>query len=113
MAAKPATKKQLANGIVTAYNKSYESKFARKSPVNRYSETWNAFNLLEDYSYTEVLDIIEYFFSLNRKSYEIKDFFSNFSDLISGKEESERRRAQRMKLLSQTKRLVEEQDGKL
>lgn len=102
------TKKQLANALISQYSKLYQQKFASKPSFSRYAVMWGMLDTLEDYSYEEISSLLEYFFSLSRKSYKIENFYSNVHKMLESQEESERRRAERDKILEQTKRAVEE-----
>lgn len=104
------SERQVVHGLLTLYSKLYEIKFGKKPAMNRYQEAWGFKDILFDYSEQEVKDILQYFFTLNRSKYDLRTFFSNFSALIEGKQESERRRQERSKLLAQTKTLVEGED---
>lgn len=106
MAAK--TKKQLANALVTGYAKLYENKFASKPQFSRYAVLWGMQDLLEDYSYEELKDLLGYFFTLTRSSYSLENFYMNVHKIDESRKESERRRAERDKILKQTKKAVEE-----
>lgn len=106
--AKPKTKKQLAAAILTYFIKLQKGKIG-KSEIDRYRDTWPTYDLLEDFSYDEIISVLDYFFSLDRRAYTSKEFFSNFHKLKQSIEEEKEYVEYRKKLFAKTKEKMSEQ----
>jgi hypothetical protein len=104
---KPLTKIQMSNLILTIFYSLYEEKTKKISEKDRYRDKWAMLDLLDDFSKEEILSVVEYFFTLNLKSHDIKYFYSNYNNLRKGKLETVRRKEERSRLLAATKKLVE------
>lgn len=104
---KPRTPRQKANAVLTKFVQFYKE-YNKRIDFSRPAEVWGIIDLFNDYSEEQVYDVLEYYFTLNRNSYDPKNFCYKFHEILKSKEESDRRKADRKKLLEQTKRLVEE-----
>lgn len=101
------TSKQMANHLLTVYSRLYAERLGSKPSFSRYAEQWGMVGLLEDYDEQFIYSVLEYYFTLNRSEYELRSFYLKFHELVNNREEAGRRRTERLKLLEQTKRLVE------
>jgi hypothetical protein len=89
------TPQQLAQAFITLFSGLYESKYGYSPQINRYTIKYPILDLLKDLSYTELLDLTEYYFTLET-NHSILDLASNYTEIISLKkkieEDVERRR---------------------
>lgn len=105
------TERQIVNSLITKFINLYSESIGRKPIFSRYAEYWPMSDLYTDYSEQEITDAMGHFFKLSRSDYSIKTFYQKYHEITKGMVESERRRQERIKLLQETKRLVEESEN--
>jgi hypothetical protein len=96
------TDRQKANALITYFINKYEEKHGDKPVVNRFKEKWNFLDLLEDYGYDEVKELIDYHFSLDRPDDSIKEFLGSSGILATGMRQSAQQKLNTETLLRET-----------
>jgi hypothetical protein len=77
MATEAVVNKQ-ANGLYTLYQKKYTEKYGRGPNGNRYRAKWGLRDMLEDYSYEDCKNIVEYYFRTGKQGHPIDFMLVNY-----------------------------------
>lgn len=78
-----------------------------RSPLNRYAEQWAADGLIQSYGQQVVVEVMEYYFDIN-KNPDWKKFAYKFADLLKAKLAREEDDKYRAKLRLKMKELIDE-----
>lgn len=95
--------------LINYYLKEYEKKKGLKPPVNRNTARWSFANILEDFTVSEVKELIDYYMHINAShNNSLPWFFNHYEQLAVSKEERDADIVARRKLREETKRRTEE-----
>ncbi len=101
-----------ANGLYTLYQKKYTEKYGRGPNGNRYRAKWGLRDMLEDYSYEQCKQIVEYYFRTGKQGHSIDFLLTNYDrvfEFMTERLEDERKREEVRK---QTEQKVKEMENK-
>lgn len=100
-----------ANGLYTLYQKAYTEKYGRGPNGNRYRAKWGLRDMLEDYSYNDCKDIVEYYFRTDKRGHPIDFLLTNYDRVYEYMTERKEDEQKREKLRKQTERRVKEMEA--
>lgn len=95
----------VANDMITHFIKAYNSKFKEKPIVNRGKMKYAIAEILQDWSQTEVKDLLNYYVSTDIKP-DLSDFCRRYDEIIREKRLEADDQAVRKQLLNETKKSV-------
>jgi hypothetical protein len=93
--------------MLTLYQNLYKQKYNTAPKINKFREKWAMQDVIDSVGLERAIEIIEYYFSLQKSGHPLNFFFYNFDKMeaaiIAIKKDKEARKA----LLEKTKTLVE------
>lgn len=101
-----------ANGLYTLYQKKYTDKYGRGPNGNRYRAKWGLRDMLEDYSYDQCKDIVEYYFRTGKQGHPIDFLLTNYDRVFEFMVERKEDERKREELRKQTEQNVREMEKK-
>lgn len=104
---KKKTDVQMANALLTTYQKFYLDKYGLKPTINRYRDKWGMLDVMQELQFDGTLEAMEYFFRLPME-HTLQQFYSNYDKIVAAKERKAKDDLHRKHLLEKTKRLMEE-----
>lgn len=93
--------------LLGIYEKLYFEKHGKKPRVNKYRDKWAMKDVIDTVGYYRALDLINYYFNINRPDHPLLFFLNNFDKMDQVSKELEKDKAKRKALREATKRLVE------
>lgn len=96
--------------LLGKYDSLYKDRYGVKPKYNRFKEKWAMQDVIDSVGVDEAIKLLEYYFKVSKPNHQLTWFFYNFDKLDAMMNEMEADRQRRMKILEQTKRLVEESE---
>jgi hypothetical protein len=96
------TRRQQAHALISYFVKKYEESQGVKPLVTRYNDKWNFLDLLEDYTYDEVKELIDYHFKIDRPDSSLRSFLDSTGILAAGMKASAQQKLNTEKLMRDT-----------
>jgi hypothetical protein len=93
--------------LIDLYALLYQQKMKRKASVNKYRDKWGFMDMLDALDYERSVEVVQYYFTLERADYPLIYLFSNFDRLDVQIKARDEDRANRRKLMKQTQERVE------
>lgn len=106
MAHKNKTPTQLANDFIDYFILKYSQKYKKRIILNRYQSKFQVVDLLRDFSYDDLITMLDYYFELNA-SHSIYDFVIGYHQISELKFETDEDAEQRRKAKEATRLRVE------
>lgn len=107
MASKPTA--QQCHALTSKYIDLYVATYGTKPSVNRYSARWGFEAVLMDYTPSEAVKLLEYYFSTySNKKHSLDWFLYNYEKLASLREESKVAHERQRVMMEESQRRVEE-----
>ena len=94
--------------LIGIYQKLYKEKYKKEPRVNKYREKWAMQDVIDSVGYTRAIQLIEYYFVIDRPDHSLTFFFYNFDKMDRMKTEIDKDKLNRQHLLEATKHMVEE-----
>lgn len=96
--------------VCTSYFiKKYKERYKVEPTVNRNTARWSWANVLEGMSPQDVKELIDYYFTTTQaKRHSLEWFFYNYDKLMEGRAESEKDKARREKMRSESEQRAKE-----
>lgn len=102
------TEAQLAHMLLSDYASLYELKYKSKPTINRNKDTFGFKSMMYDLTYDEIVELLEYYFTLDINGHTLKHFYNNYDKYIEYQKEAKKDAADRRELREETKKRVEE-----
>lgn len=102
------TESQLAHMLLSDYVSLYELQYKVKPSINRNKDTFGFKSIMHDLTYDEIVELLQYYFTLDVKGHTLKHFYNNYDKYIEYQIEAKKDAALRRELREQTKARVEE-----
>ncbi len=93
--------------LLGIYQKLYTEKYKKQARVNKYRDKWGMKDVIDTVGYARALELINYYFNINRSDHSLLFFFNNFDKMDVMKSEIDKDKKNREMLLEQTKNMVE------
>lgn len=94
--------------LIDLYVLLYTQKMNRKPSVNKYRDKWGFGDMVDSLEYERSVEVLKYYFSLDRSDYPLNYLFNNFDRLDEKITERDKDREYRKKLMKQTQERVED-----
>ena len=99
---------QSAHALLSKYIKLYTDKYKTKPVLNRYKEKYAMLDVMDSVGYERAIEILEYYFSLNRLSHPLSFFLYNFERMDEVMVEIEKNNIRRNKIMQETAERVKQ-----
>lgn len=96
--------------LIGIYEKIYSEKYGKKPRVNKYRDKWAMQDVIDTVGYYRALELINYYFNIQRPDHSLLFFFNNFDKMDVMKKEIDKDKINRNRLLQETKNMVEGED---
>lgn len=108
-----ATVKKQADILISQFLKAYSDIYGeRPRDFNRYSLRWGFIDMIEDLGFTDAEKTLAYYMSLKRAGHPARRFLSQYGELNRIRVDKEKDAEERRRLMAESKRRVEEMNGK-
>lgn len=94
--------------LLGIYQKLYKEKYKKEARVNKYRDKWAMQDVIDSVGYVRAIELIEYYFAIDRADHYLPFFFYNFDKIDRIKTEIDKDKVNRQQLLKATKHMVEE-----
>jgi hypothetical protein len=94
--------------LLGIYQKLYKEKYKKEARVNKYREKWAMQDVIDSVGYPRAIELIEYYFVIDRPDHSLTFFLYNFDKMDRVKTEIDKDKINRQHLLEATKHMVEE-----
>ena len=94
--------------LLGLYEKLYKMKYNKVARVNKYRDKWAMQDVIDSVGYTRALQLVDYYFHIERPDHGLMFFLNNFDKIDYMKNEIDKDKAVRQQLLEATKTMVEE-----
>jgi hypothetical protein len=95
--------------LLTEYQNLYKEKYGTLPKLNKYREKWAMQDVIDSVGFEESAEVLRYYFQTRKSGHPLTFFYNNFDRMHAYMINSAKDRANRKKLMEQTKRLVEEE----
>lgn len=96
--------------LLGKYDTLYKERYGVKPKYNRFKEKWAMQDVIDSVGVERAQELIEYYFKVSKSGHPLTWFFYNFDKLDEMLENIEEDRKRRIRLLEQTKKMVEESE---
>jgi hypothetical protein len=94
--------------LLGIYQKLHREKYGREARVNKYRDKWAMQDVIDSVGYARALELIDYYFHIDRPDHSLIFFLYNFDKMDKIKTEIDKDKKNRQLLLEATKSMVEE-----
>lgn len=92
--------------LITLYENLYLKAYGRKPKLNKYREKWAMQDVIDSVGFDRSKSVLEYYFRTGKTGHPLNFFYYNFDKLDQMMIEIEEDKANRERLLEQTRKLV-------
>lgn len=96
--------------LLSLYDSMFKQRYNRPSNINRYREKWGMQDVIDSLGFDRAKKVLEYYFKTGKPGHPIQYFLFNFDKLNQVMVELEKDKDSRIKLLEETKQMVEEHE---
>jgi hypothetical protein len=94
--------------LLWKYEKLYEEKYGKKPLLNKFRDKMNMKDVIESVGFEKAMDLINYYFSLEKFGHPLQFFYYNFDKMEQTRIELQKDIETRRLLRENTKKMVEE-----
>lgn len=102
--------KNQSNVLINLFISKYQQKYGKKPVLNRFRERWGFQDMIDSVGFEDSQRIIEFYFEIPATSHTCKHLFYNFDNMLSNMEAREQDRAERRRIMEQTKQRMKEKN---
>ena len=94
--------------LLSVYSNLYEGLYGSKPTINRYKEKWSMQDVLDSIGFDRAKAVLDYYFKTGKNKHPLNFFYNNFERIESMMMQINEDKANRSRLLEDTRRMVEE-----
>ena len=102
-----ANDEKLSYILIGIYQALYKKRYNKVIAVNKYREKWAMQDVIDTVGYDRAKELLKYYLALDRPSHPLQFFYYNFDKMDYVEKEIQKDKANRSRLLVETKRMVE------
>jgi hypothetical protein len=102
-----ANDEKLSYILIGIYQALYKKRYNKVITVNKYREKWAMQDVIDTVGYDRAKELLKYYLALDRPSHPLQFFYYNFDKMDYVEKEIQKDKANRSRLLVETKRMVE------
>ena len=94
--------------LLSIYSGLYEELYSVKPTINRYKEKWAMQDVIDSIGFERSKDVLGYYFQTGKNRHPLNFFYNNFERIEDMMMQIKEDKANRSRMLKETKKMVEE-----
>lgn len=94
--------------LISLYQSLYKERYGKSPRLNKFREKWAMQDVIDSVGYDRAVELLQYYFRTGKSGHPLQFFFYNFDKIDDMESESRKDKQMRLKVLEQTKKMVEE-----
>lgn len=94
--------------LLSLYSNLYEEAYKSKPTINRYKEKWAMQDVIDSIGFDRSINVLEYYFKTGKNRHPLNFFYNNFERIEDMMMQIKEDKANRSRMLKETKKMVEE-----
>lgn len=94
--------------LLSIYSGLYEELYGVKPTINRYKEKWAMQDVIDSIGFERSKDVLGYYFQTGKNRHPLNFFYNNFERIEDMMMQIKEDKANRSRMLKETKKMVEE-----
>lgn len=94
--------------LIGLYQSLYKEKYNKVPTMNKFREKWAMQDVIDSVGFERAKELLVYYFSTGKSGHPLQFFYYNFDKIDSLKKEIDKDKVNRIRLLAETKNMVEE-----
>jgi hypothetical protein len=94
--------------LLGTYQSLYKERYGKPPRINKYREKWAMQDVIDSVGYDRAKELLEYYFMTAKQGHPLSFFYYNFDKIDALKTEIDRDKLNRIRMLKETKEMVEE-----
>lgn len=94
--------------LLSIYSSLYEELYKTKPTINRYKEKWAMQDVIDSIGFDRARDVLSYYFHTGKNRHPLNFFYNNFERIEDMMMQIKEDKANRSRMLKETKKMVEE-----
>jgi hypothetical protein len=93
--------------LLSLYSNLYEGMYNTKPTINRYKEKWAMQDVIDSIGFDRSKDVLYYYFKTGKNRHPLNFFYNNFERIEDMMMQIKEDKANRSRLLQETKKMIE------
>jgi hypothetical protein len=94
--------------LIGLYQSLYKEKYNKVPTMNKFREKWAMQDVIDSVGFDRAKELLVYYFSTGKSGHPLQFFYYNFDKIDALKKEIDKDKVNRIRLLEETKNMVEE-----
>ncbi len=94
--------------LIGLYQSLYKEKYNKVPTMNKFREKWAMQDVIDSVGFDRAKELLVYYFSTGKSGHPLQFFYYNFDKIDALKKEIDKDKVNRIRLLEETKHMVEE-----
>jgi hypothetical protein len=96
--------------LLSLYSNLYEGMYSAKPTINRYKEKWAMQDVIDSIGFERSKNVLYYYFETGKNRHPLNFFYNNFERIEDMMMQIKEDKANRSRLLQETKKMIEDNE---